>query len=61
MTWLRTTPTVLVLVPARKHGLSITLICLFLISIGGESWAGWYAYNADQQSHAQPRALGSGL
>jgi hypothetical protein len=38
----------------HHHGLSITLICLFLISMGGQTWAGWYAYNADRQSHGQP-------
>ena len=47
------------------HGLSIVLVTLFLLSMGGQVWTGWYAYNEEQCSHGQPpvtlvQYLGSG-
>jgi len=38
------------------HGLSISLLALFLVSMLGQTWAGWYAYNEEQRSHQQPEA-----
>jgi hypothetical protein len=35
------------------HGLSIALIALFLVSMIGQTWSGWYAYNEEQRSHRQ--------
>ncbi len=36
------------------HGLSIVLIALFALSMTGQIWSGWYAYNEDQRSHGEP-------
>jgi hypothetical protein len=36
------------------HGLSIVLVSLFLASLIGQIWTGWYAYNEERQSHARP-------
>jgi hypothetical protein len=38
------------------HGLSISLVALFLVSMVGQTWAGWYAYNEEQRSHQQSEA-----
>jgi hypothetical protein len=38
----------------RHHGLSLSLIALFAVSMAGQTWTGWYSYNADQRSHGQP-------
>ena len=38
----------------HHHGLSIALIALFAVSMVGQTWAGWYAYNEEQRSHQQP-------
>jgi hypothetical protein len=38
----------------HHHGLSIALLALFLVSMVGQTWAGWYAYNEEQRSHQQP-------
>src|SRR5687768_13603749 len=35
------------------HGLSISLVALFLVSMVGQTWAGWYAYNEEQRTHGQ--------
>ena len=44
------------------HGLSIVLVSLFLLSMGGQVWTGWYAYNDEQRSHGQePVTLGEYL
>ena len=44
------------------HGLSIVLIALFLITMLGQIWSGWYVYNAQQLDHGQrPVALASYL
>jgi hypothetical protein len=44
--------------PARRlwhyHGLSIVLIGLFVFSMAGQIWAGWYAHNDEQIDHGQP-------
>ena len=47
------------------HGLSIVLVSLFLVSMCGQVWSGWYVYNEEQRSHGQPPVtmaeyLGSG-
>jgi hypothetical protein len=36
------------------HGLSYALIALFVVSMLGQIWSGWYAYNGDQQEHGEP-------
>ena len=36
------------------HGLSIALVALFLVTMAGQTWSGWYVYNDEQQSHGQP-------
>ena len=38
----------------HDHGLSLALLVLFLGSMIGQTWSGWYAYNADQREHQQP-------
>lgn len=38
----------------HHHGLSIALLTLFGVSMVGQTWAGWYAYNEEQRSHQQP-------
>ena len=46
----------------HHHGLSIVLAGLFLFSVVGQAWSGWYAYNGEQVSHGQPAvALGEYL
>ena len=35
------------------HGLSIALLALFLVSMLGQTWSGWYVYNQEQRSHLQ--------
>jgi hypothetical protein len=37
----------------HHHGLSIALLALFAVSMAGQTWAGWYAYNDEQRSHRQ--------
>jgi hypothetical protein len=36
------------------HGLSIALVALFLMSMVGQIWSGWWSYNGDQQAHGEP-------
>jgi hypothetical protein len=44
------------------HGLSIVLVALFFLTMVGQTWSGWYVYNAGQQSHGQPEvSLGAYL
>jgi hypothetical protein len=43
----------------HNHGLSCALITLFLLSMVGQIWSGWYAYNADRRDHSEP-AVGLG-
>jgi hypothetical protein len=35
------------------HGLSIVLTALFLVTMAGQTWSGWYVYNEEQRSHGQ--------
>jgi len=37
-----------------ENGLSLTMIGLFLVSLAGQSVAGWMVYNTNQQDHRQP-------
>jgi hypothetical protein len=36
------------------HGLSIVLIALFIVTMAGQTWSGWYTYNQDQLDHGEP-------
>jgi hypothetical protein len=36
------------------HGLSIVLFALFLVTMVGQTWSGWYDYNEQQQVHGEP-------
>jgi hypothetical protein len=38
----------------RNNGLSIVMLALFLFSLLGQSIAGFYEYNQDQEAHRQP-------
>src|SRR5688500_12636400 len=47
------------------HGLSIVLVGLFLLTMVGQVWSGWYAYNSEREDHGSPPVslttyLGSG-
>jgi hypothetical protein len=44
--WLRTR--------LHYHGLSIALLMLFVLTMAGQTWSGWYVYNSEQRSHDQP-------
>src|SRR5688500_19078403 len=35
------------------HGLSIVLFTLFLVTMAGQTWSGWYAYNHEQRDHGE--------
>src|SRR5687768_11230358 len=35
----------------HDHGLSIALVTLFIATMAGQTWAGWYAYNDEQAEH----------
>jgi hypothetical protein len=37
-----------------ENSLSLVMLGLFLLFLGGQSMAGWYAYNSDQEDHQQP-------
>ncbi len=37
----------------HEHGLSIALVTLFAVSMVGQTWAGWLAYNEEQQAHGE--------
>jgi hypothetical protein len=37
-----------------ENGLSLVMLGLFLLFLGGQSLAGWFAYNSDQKDHQQP-------
>src|SRR5688572_16411675 len=46
----------------HEHGLSIALVTLFAVSMVGQTWAGWLAYNEEQQAHGEsPVTLGAYL
>ena len=38
----------------HDHGLSIVLVSLFVASMIGQTWTGWYAYNEDRAEHGEP-------
>src|SRR5687768_9175376 len=38
----------------RENGLSICLMVLFALSLGGQSVTGFHTYNQDQLEHSQP-------
>lgn len=38
----------------RNNGLSIVMFALFALSLGGQSFAGWKAYNEEQTDHGKP-------
>lgn len=40
----------------RGWGLSIALIGLFVVTLLGQTWSGWLAYNDDQRMHGAPPA-----
>ena len=40
----------------RDNGLSLVLLAMFLLSIGGQVAAGVRSYNADQRAHGEPTA-----
>jgi hypothetical protein len=35
------------------HGLSIVLFALFLVTMVGQTWSGWYDYNEQQRDHGE--------
>ena len=35
------------------HGLSIVLLALFVVTMVGQTWSGWYAYNVEQRDHGE--------
>ena len=35
------------------HGLSIVLLALFILTMAGQTWSGWYSYNEEQQDHGE--------
>ena len=37
-----------------ENSLSLAMVGLFLVFLGGQSIAGWFAYNTDQKDHQQP-------
>ena len=37
----------------HNHGLSLVLLGLFLASMIGQTWTGWFAYNQEQSSHGE--------
>jgi hypothetical protein len=39
----------------HDHGLSLVLIALFAVTMVGQTWAGWLAYNEDQAAHGESR------
>jgi hypothetical protein len=38
----------------HDHGLSIALFALFVFTMAGQAWTGWYEYNEDLRAHDQP-------
>jgi hypothetical protein len=37
----------------KNNSLSIVLLALFVFSMAGQAWAGWYDYNQDELEHGQ--------
>ena len=35
------------------HGLTIVLLALFVVTMVGQTWSGWYAYNVEQRDHGE--------
>ena len=35
------------------HGLTIVLLTLFVVTMIGQTWSGWYAYNGEQRDHGE--------
>ena len=35
------------------HGLTIVLLALFVVTMVGQTWSGWYAYNGEQRDHGE--------
>lgn len=49
----------------RRNGLSVVLILLFAVFLGGQTWFGWKHFNEENEEHGQPGVsllsyLGSG-
>ncbi len=38
----------------RDHGLSIALVCMFMVAWALQTWTGWVEFVAEQSSHGQP-------
>src|SRR6185295_17369615 len=38
----------------KNNGLSIVIFALFLVSLGGHSYAGWKAHNEEEREHGNP-------
>ena len=39
----------------RDNGLSLVLVSLFLVFLGGQTFSGWFHYNEELEEHQQPR------
>src|SRR5262245_45105952 len=39
----------------RDNGLSLVLVSLFLLFLGGQTFSGWFNYNDELEEHQQPR------
>jgi hypothetical protein len=39
----------------RDNGLSLVLVILFLVFLGGQTFSGWFHYNEELEEHQQPR------
>jgi len=37
----------------HNHGLSIVLVSLFILTIAGQTFAGWHVYNEEQRQHGE--------
>ncbi len=37
----------------HRHGLSLVLFTLFALTMAGQTWSGWYAYNGDRRNHGE--------
>jgi hypothetical protein len=35
----------------NNHGLSVVLLAMFAVTMVGQTWSGWAAYNADREDH----------
>jgi hypothetical protein len=41
----------------HDHGLSIVLVAMFAVTMAGQIWTGWHAYNEDRQDHGRRPVL----